>query len=174
MAAQAAQHHHFHGRRDPDRIRRRDSRAQRCDAVGALGTGTNPQGCLIVKHMAAAVDHESTNRYLIWLEDGFSAAPQRAFQIRRNQPEHERPALPASDRCDPRGGRSNLRARLNSELEHCDRSHTPGASKHGRPGLSRITVGPISGGHEVLAGRIIERDYRAVGQRSISKSVVCD
>jgi TetR/AcrR family transcriptional repressor of nem operon len=45
-----------------------------------LGAGTNPAGCLIVNDMAAAVDHESTNRYLARLEGGFRAALERASE----------------------------------------------------------------------------------------------
>jgi TetR/AcrR family transcriptional repressor of nem operon len=45
-----------------------------------LGAGTNPQGCLIVNDMAATVDHPSTDRYLRRLEDGLSAALERASE----------------------------------------------------------------------------------------------
>ncbi len=43
-----------------------------------LGAGTNPAGCLIVNDMSAAVDGESTNRYLTRLEEGLRAALERA------------------------------------------------------------------------------------------------
>jgi TetR/AcrR family transcriptional repressor of nem operon len=45
-----------------------------------LGAGTNPQGCLIVNDMAAAVDHQATERYLTRLEGGLRAALRRASQ----------------------------------------------------------------------------------------------
>ncbi len=51
-----------------------------------LGTGTNPQGCLIVNDMTAAVDHESTNRYLTRLEDGLSAALERSSESGETNP----------------------------------------------------------------------------------------
>ncbi len=51
-----------------------------------LGAGTNPQGCLIVNDMIAAVDQQSTNRYLTRLQDGFSAALERASKSGETNP----------------------------------------------------------------------------------------
>jgi AcrR family transcriptional regulator len=45
-----------------------------------LGAGSNPQGCLIVNDMAAAVDQQSTSRYLTRLEGGLQAAVERAAE----------------------------------------------------------------------------------------------
>jgi TetR/AcrR family transcriptional repressor of nem operon len=57
------------------------------DRLGAnLGAGTNPQGCLIVNDMSAAVDHQSTNRYLTRLEDGLCAALKRASESGETNP----------------------------------------------------------------------------------------
>jgi TetR/AcrR family transcriptional repressor of nem operon len=50
--------------------------------AGNLGTGTNPDGCLIVNDMAAAVDREATDRYLVRLQDGLDAALLRASQAK--------------------------------------------------------------------------------------------
>jgi TetR/AcrR family transcriptional repressor of nem operon len=51
-----------------------------------LGGGTNPDGCLIVNDMAAAVDRQSTDRYLTRLQDGLSLALVRASEAREIDP----------------------------------------------------------------------------------------
>lgn len=51
-----------------------------------LGAGTNPPGCLIVNDMSAAVDDESTSRYLTRLEEGLRSALERASESGEMQP----------------------------------------------------------------------------------------
>ncbi len=52
-----------------------------------LGAGANPQGCLIVNDMIAAVDHQSTTRYLMRLEAGLRAALDRASESGETDPD---------------------------------------------------------------------------------------
>ena len=92
-----------------------------------LGAGANPAGCLIVNDMAAAVDHESTNRYLTRLEDGFRAALERASESAETNQDlngQRRQVLTAATlginiahRNDPSGTRArNLVSALSAEV----------------------------------------------------------